>query len=627
MTANFPETELAGGFPAANFDVWRAMVDKALKGADFDKRLVSKTADGIRIEPLYTRRDERAGSGSELPGVAPFTRGTKVARAGFGWDIRTLHIEADAVAANKAILDDLAGGVNSIALQIGGIGLAPTKEALGTALKDVMLDVCPIALLAGDQTFDAATALGAVWAERGIAPDKRQGMFCADPLGRLALTGRLLEPLDTALARAVALAKSSAKSPGVTVFLADGVPYHNAGASEAQELAFMLASLVAYLRACEAGGIAPKEALLKFVVSLAADDDQFATIAKLRAGRRLVWRVADACGAGEAVANIQFGAPTSYRMMAKRDPWTNILRTTIACTAAALGGANAICVLPFTFALGKSDPFARRVARNIQIVAQEESHLGRVTDPSGGSWFVEQLTENLATKAWDIFQDIEARGGMAAALTSGYAQEEIRKTAQVRAHAIATGRMELTGVSAFSILGDDGIKAEPWGEAGGEAAVPATEPPVTVIALWPQRLAAPFELLRDAADKAGGYKVFLASMGEIAEHNVRTTWVKNYLAAGGIATLISEGYKSAADAAAAFKSSGATAACICSSDAVNAALAEDTARALKSAGAKLILMAGRPGDKEAALKAAGVDQFLFAGNDAVAVLSALQARV
>lgn len=623
MTANSPETELAGGFPAANFEVWRAMVDKALKGADFDKRLVSKTADGLRIEPLYTRRDERVGAASELPGVAPFTRGTKLARTGFGWDIRTLHVEANAAAANKAILDDLAGGVNSIALQIGGVGLQPTKDALGTALQDVLLDVCPVALLAGDVTFEAATALASVWTERVITPDKRQGMFCADPLGRLALTGRLLEPLDTALARAVALVKSSMNSPGVSVFLADGVPYHNAGASEAQELALMLASLVAYLRACEAGGIAPKDALPKFVVSLAADDDQFATIAKLRAGRRLVWRVADACGAGDAVANIQFGAPTSYRMMAKRDPWTNILRTTIACTAAALGGANAICVLPFTFALGKPDAFARRVARNIQIVAQEESHLGRVTDPSGGSWFVEQLTDNLATKAWDIFQDIEARGGMAAALTSGYAQEALRKTADVRAHAIATGRMELTGVSAFPILGDDGIKAEAW----DEASPPATEAPVTVIALWPQRLAAPFELLRDAADKAGGYKVFLASMGEIAEHNVRTTWVKNYLAAGGIATLISDGYPTAQAAADAFKTSGATAACICSSDAVNAIHAEETARALKAAGAKFVLMAGRPGAKEVALKSAGVDQFLFAGADAVAVLAALQARL
>ena len=145
--------------------------------------------------------------------------------------------------------------------------------------------------------------------------------------------------------------------------------------------------------------------------------------------------------------------------LAKRDPWTNILRTTIACTGAALGGADAIVVLPFTFALGKPDAFARRVARNIQIVCQEESHLGRVNDPAGGSWYVENLSEDMAQKAWEIFQDIEARGGLLSGLTSGYIQETIAKTAEARARSIATVRQEVTGVNAFPLLGDDGVHA------------------------------------------------------------------------------------------------------------------------------------------------------------------------
>jgi len=404
---------------------------------------------------------------------------------------------------------------------------------------------------------------------------------------------------------------------------ADGVVAHVAGASEAQELAFMLSTLVAYLRAAEKGGLTPAEALPKINVSLAADIDEFSTIAKLRAARRLIWRVADACGAGDAAASVTINCPTSYRMMAKRDPWTNILRTTIACTGAALGGADAIVVLPFTFALGKPDAFARRVARNIQIVCQEESHLGRVTDPAGGSWYVENLTEDMAKKAWEIFQDIEGRSGIAAALASGYIQDMIAKTAEARAKDITTLRQELTGVSAFPLLGDDGVHAEPW----PTATAPSVKPVVEVKALKPHRLGEAFEALRDAADAHGGFKVFAASMGEISDHNVRTTWIKNYLAAGGIATLISDGYKMPEEAAAAFKASGATAACICSSDAVNAALAQPTADALKKAGATLVLMAGHPGDAEAALKAAGVDQFLFAGADAVATLKGLQERL
>jgi len=616
------ETHLAEGFPAAKVEQWRALVDKALKGADFEKRLVRRTADGLKIDPLYTRADALAGAEEALPGQAPFTRGTKAVSG--GWDIRTFHIESDPKAANTAILEDLDGGVTSIGLQVGfGNGLAATKEALGAALDGVLLDVCPIVLVAGDAFFDAALALTGVWDARGVKAAERQGSFGADPIGTLAMTGRLSESLDTSLARAVALMKITAASPRVQAMTADGVVAHVAGASEAQELAVMLSTLVAYLRAAEKGGLTPAEALPKINVSLAADIDEFSTIAKLRAARRLIWRVADACGAGDAAASVTINCPTSYRMMAKRDPWTNILRTTIACTGAALGGADAIVVLPFTFALGKPDAFARRVARNIQIVCQEESHLGRVTDPAGGSWYVENLTEDMAKKAWAIFQDIEGRGGMAAALTSGYIQDIIAKTADARANDIATLRQELTGVSAFPLLGDDGVHAEAWPTVAAQSDKAAVE----VKPLKPHRLGEAFEALRDAADAHGGFKIFAASLGEIADHNIRTTWIKNYLAAGGITALISDGYKTPEDAAAAFKASGATAACICSSDAVNAALAQPTVEALKKAGAKLVLMAGRPGDAEAALKAAGVDQFLFAGADAVATLKGLQERL
>ncbi len=624
MTDTTPDKTLASGFPAPTHAHWRGMVDKALKGADFDKRLVAKTADGIRVDPLYTRKDALVAAEGAMPGAAPYTRGTKPVRDGLGWDICAIHIESDPKTANAAILEDLEGGVNTIVLEIAGAGLPATKEALGTALDGVLLDVCPIALIAGEQAFDAAAALIAVWDSRNLPNEKRRGSFGADPLGTLAMAGRLSETIETALARAVALAKIALPMPHVTALAANGVGYHIGGASEAQELACMLSTLVAYLRACEAGGIAPNDALPKISVALAADADEFSTIAKLRAARRLVWRVADACGAGDAAAKVRFACPTSYRMMAKRDPWTNILRTTIACTGAALGGADAICVLPFTFALGKPDAFARRVARNIQIVCQEESNLGRVTDPAGGSWYVEQLTDELAKKAWEIFQDIEARGGMLVGLTTGYVQDMIAKSAETRAKAIATGKLEVTGVSAYPILGDDNVKTEPWPRPAGGAAGKAA---IEVTALRPQRLGEAFEALRDAADAHGGYTVFLASMGEIVDHNVRTTWIKNYLAAGGIATLISDGYQSAEDAAAAFRASGARAACICSSDAVNATHAEATAKALKRAGAKLVLMAGRSGDKEATLTSAGVDQFLSAGGDAVATLKGLQGRL
>jgi methylmalonyl-CoA mutase len=274
-----------------------------------------------------------------------------------------------------------------------------------------------------------------------------------------------------------------------------------------------------------------------------------------------------------------------------------MLRTTMATAAAAMGGADAITVLPYSTPLGRPDAFARRIARNTQIVLMEESALGRVADPAGGSWFVEKLSDDLAAAAWKIFQEIEADGGIVAALASGRLQGMIAAAADARAKQIATGRQELTGVSAFPSLGDDGVKAEPW---------PAAEPVAsggTVVEPLPQRrLGAPFEALRDRADcaAAGGkpLRIFLANLGSLAEFNVRATWIKNYLAVGGIAAVDTGAFTASGDAAAAFAASGAEIACICSSDANYALLGEATAQALKSAGAREVCPPAGPGNKK-----------------------------
>jgi methylmalonyl-CoA mutase len=364
-------------------------------------------------------------------------------------------------------------------------------------------------------------------------------------------------------------------------------------------------------------------ALGKIAVALAADTDLFLTIAKFRAARRLVSRVAEVSGAGSAAEAIHLSASTSERMMARRDPWVNLLRTTAACAGAAFGGAEAITVLPFTWALGKPDAFARRIARNTQLVLQAESSAARVIDPAHGSWYVEKLTDDLAQAAWAQFQAIEAQGGMAQALETGFIQGEIARVAEARAGNIAHGRIELTGVSAFPRLGDDGVKVEPHPPFDPVVKNGTSVPPLT-----PRRLAEPFEALRDAADayaaKAGKPpQVFLACLGDLAVHSVRATWMRNYLAAGGIKAITSLPLTNSADAGVAFAASGAAVACICSSDQVYAELAEATAGALKQAGATQVLLAGRPKDQEAALKAAGVDAFLFAGGDAVAALTAM----
>lgn len=624
MTETEP-LKLASDFADADFEKWRQLVDKALKGADFDKKLVAKTADGLRIEPLYTRADTLAGAESAAPGAAPFTRGVHAKPDGLGWQIHQRVIEQDPAAANKVILDELEGGANGAVLQIAGpgqIGIKVTSaDDAAATLPGVFIDYAPIQLAGGIGGLEAARhylkALAILKRDAGGAAVSRLNV---DPLSAFARFGAAWAPIDKAVAETVQFAKEArgAERP-VTSVLVDATVPHEAGGSEAQELAFLAAALVAYLRAFEAEGIAPKDAFPTLAFALAVDTDLFLNAAKVRAARTIIARIAEASGA--AADSIHITATTSGRFMAKRDPWTNMLRTATACAGAVFGSADAVCVLPYTWALGAPDRFARRVARNTQLVLQEESQLGRVVDPIGGSWYVEKLTSDLAKKAWELFQDIESKGGLVAALTSGAIQDDIARVVETRDKAIATGRIELTGVSVFPYLGDDGVKITPYSE-------PAPAPAPTIRPLTPHRLSEAFEKLRDAGDaflaKTGKRKqVFMANLGEIADHNRRSQWIWNFLAAGGIEGLTSDGYKNAADAAEAFKASGAKIAVISSSDEIYANEAEPTAKVLKAAGAKRVLLAGRPGETEAALRAAGVDGFLYAGQDAIAALQEL----
>lgn len=609
--------KFAADFAAATEAQWRGLVDKILKGADFDRRLVSRSADGLAIKPLYTG----ANAGQAIAATAV---GRADAGDGSAWEIRQIVAEHDPKKANAGILDELSGGASAISLMMaapGWFGLDYSGEALATALKGVLLDVCPIHLIAGEYTPDAAGSLIAHWRNNGIPDDKAKGGFGYDLLGNLALTGALYQPLDKALAVAADLVALAKPMKGVTALAANGHVWHNAGASEAQELAFVLSAVVAYLRAAESKGIAPADALPKVAVQLAVDADQFLGIAKLRAARILLARVAGSCGAAGMMPPIAAG--TSWRMMTRRDPWVNMLRTTIATSAAAMGGADAVTVLPFTWAMGKPDAFARRIARNTQIVLQEESSLGRVADPAGGSWYVESLTADLAKAAWALFQEIESEGGLGAALANNHVHDLVAATAAERNKALATGKQELTGTSAFPKLGSDGVTVEPWPAEKLSADLKgARVKPVGMV-----RLAEPFEALRDATDGAKvPARVFLATLGPLAVHAARATWIRNFCAAGGIECAGGDPLHNAADAGKAFAESGASVAIIASSDDVYAELGEATAGALKAAGAKAVYLAGRQKD-EAPLRSAGVDGFIFAGTDMIATLRELHGKI
>lgn len=634
-----PELALAGDFPDATTEQWRALVDKVLKGADFDRKLVSTTYDGIAIQPLYTASSTARADREQYPGQGDRTRGPQASGPPHGaWEIRQTQSHPDPAEANRRILEDLDGGAGSLALRldVGGAGsidgvVVAGADDVDRLLDGVLLDLVTVVLEAGASFVEAADLLVDRWDRSGVSGDQRRGSLGADPLGVLASSGSLRTSVDTALAQVAALARRSADWPHVRAVDVDTAPYVDAGASEVEELALALAAGGAYLRALVADGLAVDVAARQIGFTLAADADVFATIAKIRAARRVWSHLLAAVGATDVLT--PFAVRTATRMVSARDPWVNMLRTTAACFAAGAAGASSVTVQPFDAALGQPDELARRIARNTQLILQEESHIGSVIDPAGGSYYLEQLTDELTDRAWARFQEIEAAGGLAAGLADGSIADRLGAIRAARQANIGRRKDPLTGVSEFPHLaeptierpGPDVVALRAEAAARWSATPPAADA-ASVTPLPVVRLAADFEQLRDASDAhlaSTGHRpsVFLANLGPVATHTGRATFARNFYEAGGVAALGDEGYVDDASLVEAFRASGSSIAVICSSDAVYADRVVATAASLVSAGAKRIVLAGNPGEHRDAWQAAGVEEFIHVGVD---VLSSLR---
>ena len=606
--------ELAFGaeFPAASREQWLKLVDGVLKGAPFDKRLVAKTYDGLAIQPLYPRDADARPVAARAPGAA--------------WSVMQRVDHPDPAAANEQALHDLENGATGLtivckgSLNANGYGLDSSLETLERALDGVYLDAgVVIDFNVAAETRDAAKNFAALAKKRGIDPKTVELRGSLNPLGHNAATGTAVRPWAELAPTFADLVRELAGDGFCGPFaVADGRVIHNAGGSEAQELAFALSSAVTYLRALEAGGIALDAARRMIYFRLATDADQFLSIAKFRAIRKLWARVEQACGLAPAPAYV--AAETAWRMMTRRDPYVNILRSTVAVVAAGLGGADAISVLPFTAALGLPDAFARRIARNTQLVLLEESNLAKVADPAAGAGGIEDLTAQLCAAAWTLFQEIETVGGADAALSQGLIQRKVAATRAEREKNVARRRDALTGTSEFPDIHEAAVHVL-------EVTPRPSSSERSPLALPRIRLAEPFETLRDASDRmlaATGArpKIFLANLGKLSDFTARTLFARNLFEAGGFEAISNDGFVGRDEMIAAFKASGATLVCLCSSDNVYEAEAVNAATALSAAGASRIYLAGRPGEREAALKAAGVQDFIYVGCDVIAVLSA-----
>lgn len=648
MTSKDSDLPYLDTFPTPANEAWRVAVDRVLKGRDFESTLVTRTADGIRIEPLY-------------PAFTPSS--LTLGRAPGRWHVAARLDHPDPTKANELAIADLEGGADTLVLSLAGApgargyGLvADDVAALDTALDGVMLDIMRLKLDPAPEGPINALLLAALVERRRLDASGLHVEFGLDPIGSLAVGGNLPAPWPEVGHRlgetVAALSGRGFRGPFVTV---DTRPYHEAGASEAQELACAMATAIAYLRALEARGMTPTAARDALAFTFVADTDQFLTVAKLRAARLLWQRIQHACGLVPGPARIH--AETAWRSLTKRDPNVNMLRGTIAAFSAGVGGADSMLVQPFTAALGLPDGFARRVARNTQLVLLDEANLWRVADPAAGAGGFEALTQALCETAWALMQEIESKArdglpGMVAALVDGHVATTIASQRAARNKAAATRREPITGTSEFPNIteakvavleverpallveefpGDAGVKEA--GDlltafAGGARRAQArssTAQGLVAPALPSCRLAESFERLRDRAEALPERPlVFLATLGAAAAFTTRAGFARNLFEAGGFAAPFASGFagNGPTDVAAlvvAFRESGAKLACLCGTDETYATEGPQAVAALVAVGAT-VWLAGRPGDNAPSLEVAGLAGSIQVGGDAIAAL-------
>jgi methylmalonyl-CoA mutase len=621
LTSELP-LQLAAEFPPSTREEWRRGVDRVLaKGKSdlterelatrFDRQLVTRLYDDIAVAPLYTATDVAHDTAEGLPGLPPFLRGaTLLGGAEGGWDIRQpVDVSpADPARTGALVLEQLERGASSLILR------APLRtppegpaeldvELLDRILEGVYLDLITVSLHASLGP-EAPEALLALWDRQGVEKSGARGVLGLDPIGEHASRGGGPDLAAAQRAMITVAQRCSDTYPQVRAVVVDVTRYHEAGCADSEELACAIATGVAYLRMLTEAGLSLDAAFGQIEFRFAATADQFLTVAKLRAARWLWSRVAQACGRGAAGAQRQH-AVSSRAMLSRYDPWVNLLRGTIACFGAGIGGADAVTIEPYDLLVepGLVSELGRRMARNTQIILLEESHAAKVIDPAGGSWYVESLTQSVARESWSWFQAIESEGGMVAALESGLVTERIEQTWERRLDNLARRGDTITGVSDFPNANEE-IPVPPAATRSGGG-------------LPRRRYAAPFEELRERVDahtRRVGERpsVLLVTIGSAADYTARATYAKSFFEIAGFATDMLEVDDRFEERLAAQVLAGAKVACLCSSDACYIETGPTVVRHLE-ADLERLYVAGRRSDDLAPLAEAGVDEFIGVG--------------
>ncbi|MFY9151022.1 MAG: methylmalonyl-CoA mutase family protein [Prolixibacteraceae bacterium] len=611
-------------FPPVSTQQWMDKVTADLKGADFNRKLVWKTNEGIDVQPFY-RAENLAELGylNSLPGEFPFTRGTK--KNNNEWLVRQSIQVNDLAEANKKALTYLMKGVDSLAFVFSGCTEYSVAD-LEVLLKDIQLDAVEVNFVCYCRACKIAE-LFVEYAKQGNYDLKSiRASVEYDPFGKYALYGKFKKDQDFVVSQAVKMINASAELTKFKTLAVNGKNFGNTGSSIVQELAYSLALGAEYLTTLTEAGLTVDAVAKKMKFNFSVSANYFLEIAKLRAARLLWAQIVKAYNPEcECSCKMTIHAETGSWNKTVYDAYVNMLRTQTEAMSASLGGADSITVLPFNATYEESTEFSDRIARNQQLLLKEESHFSKIADPSAGSYYIEELTASIADQAWKLFLEVQEKGGYLAALREGFIQAEIKKMAAKRDMNIATRRENLLGVNQFPNFTE---KIEGDIDASVFAPVDLTSEEAEIETLKPYRGAQAFEALRYKTDVYAKTNkrplAFMLTIGNLNMRKARAQFACNFFAVAGFDVLDNNGFNTVEEGVEAAQKAGAAIVVICSSDDEYTELAPAALEAI--AGKAIFVVAGAPANTDE-LKAKGISNFISVKSNLLAELTSYQKQL
>ncbi len=704
------ELNIGNDFNSPSFEEWKKVVEKDLKGVPFDKKLITKTYEGINLNPLYTKQDIiNLPQINEMPGFKNFLRGSNASMyINNEWEINQEIVTADSIDFNEQLKHELSRGQNSVVIlldkatqmgldadyakvgEVGNGGLSISGlNSFTRALKDIDLTKYPLHMDCGFSAVQMLMIFNAYLKNQKIDLKTVKGSIYADPLGYLAREGRLPTEIEFAFDRLAVVTRWAKKNaPFIRTIGASGISYHNSGASAVQELAFVIATLIEYIEKLTQRGLDIDTIAQKTRLSFGVGPFYFMEVAKFRAARLLWSKIVELYGGKTESLQMYIHAKTGLFNQTIFDPYVNMLRTTTEAFSAIIGGINALTTNPFDESFRTPDEFSRRIARNTQIILNEESHLNALIDPAGGSFYIEKLTDDVAKASWKLIQQIQSNGGMLKSIIDGFPQVEIEKISEEKKKDVAKRKYVIVGTNSYANNKESKLESyfinyeeihkkraeylqkfrtsgsrevnekvlEELGklvesnddemiEVGTEAVLNGatlgeivkasrakTNESVSVKALKIFRLSEDFEKLRETSlsyEKQNGCKpkVFLATMGPLAQFKARADFSRGFFEIAGFDVIYPQGYQSTEEAVSEVLKSKTKIVVICSTDDTYPDLVPPLVKGIKAADSSIqVILAGYPKEQIETHKQNGVDDFIYLGADAYSIILSLMKK-